>query len=136
MKKFKKLTASLMALAITAAGMSSIPASAAYGCMYSKKYIEFPGTYKTADAEVFYVSNQWYTARTDSIYTHEIFERKVNGYINHSNGKLYAPNGYSYNGVAYMSFASIPSDVYVTRFHSEHHATYHSNVRPATHDVR
>ena len=29
MKKFKKLTASLMALAITAAGMSSIPASAA-----------------------------------------------------------------------------------------------------------
>lgn len=58
MKKFKKLTASLMALAITAAGMSSIPASAAY-----TSYTLYLGTH-TALAYVNFIPNQSYTGCT------------------------------------------------------------------------
>lgn len=61
MKKFKKLTASLMALAITAAGMSSIPASA-YCYAYRTLYC---GTH-TAQASVTYIPRQSYTGCTSA----------------------------------------------------------------------
>lgn len=81
MKKIRKIAASLMALAITAAGMSSISASA-YCYAYATLYC---GTH-TAQASVCYIPRQCYTGNVSAQGDSCICYKSVNVASYRSNG--------------------------------------------------
>ena len=80
MKKITKIAASLMALAVTATSMSSIPASAAY----TQKNFS-AGSFPML-ASVTFIPRQSYTARSRSFYT--INHKEVLAYAKLTNGQM------------------------------------------------
>ena len=125
MKKIKKIAASLMALAVTAASMSSIPASAASS---ATKNITFPYSNKYCPTLVIYTLKKKYYAQTSTA-DKSIFHRKVHYRIRHTQGWLYGEDSYSYNNTAYGAFSPVPNDINVQVFYSEHYASYNGNQR-------
>ena len=130
MKRIKKITASLLALAITAAGMSSIIAHA----QSQSVPVQFSNPNEYLTATLIYTRGVEYSAVTSGS-SYYVIHRRVYCSLKHTAGELYAPTNqyYSYQGIAYMGFSNIPSYITVNHFHSDHSARYKYNNQFKSH---
>ena len=117
-KTIRKIGANLLAIGVTAAGMSSIPASAA---TVIDKFIHFQSTTKTCLTYVVFTPQTSYHAVT---YTNDlsIVNREVYSRAQHRQGMLEGAHSKSYQGTAFSGFYNIPSSIHVQIFYSEHFA--------------
>lgn len=123
-KSIRKIGASLLAIGITAAGINSIPASAA---IVIDKNIQFSYTNIVCPTYVAFTPQKSYWAETYSSNARHIKHRKVYSRARHKQGWLDGADGYSYSLTAYSGFSNIPSNIHVITFYSEHYATYYAS---------
>ncbi len=114
MKKIKKIAASLMALAVTAASMSSIPADAT--SYYKDKCFEVFGA--PAHGYVLYEPDSHYKAVTRCA-SDSVYDRNVVANAYDSNGLFRTRTGYSYD---YDAVCNIYCATHITSYQTAHWA--------------
>ena len=126
MKRIKKITASLLALAITCAGINCIPASAIYT---SHTFYTYGAVSYSAVAATSYLLHYQYTAATTSRWP-DVDSRNVNAIADCGIQIWYPTPGYSSNKVATLTFA-LPNGE-IQRFDVNHwvSANYYNPKKP------
>ena len=117
MKRIKKITASLLALAITAAGMSSIPASAAGGNATRNFAV---GNYSATASVYVTASPRTYVDASTTSYSNNVYWRYVYLQLTTTNDIFMSREGaYSRTGNSYVSM-NTPSGTTIASTQSWH----------------
>jgi len=118
MKKIKSLTASLIAVGITATSMSGITASA--DSVYRTLYWN---SYTTATASCSYTPQLSYLMKLQSD-NPNIVNRSIEAYATYVNGEIYWPTIHSYNSYLWKTYSP---NHYINCFYSTCRASYNGS---------